>query len=86
MGSIARMDPKPPSSFGYMPRPSLQPIAQNRVFKSEMPAPPPLNRMVALKQNGNTCLLIDINQFIMFYATARYCNAELVVIVKINRQ
>ena len=39
MGSIARMDPKPPSSFpGHHP----QPIGQNRVFKIERPEPPPL--------------------------------------------
>ena len=40
MGSIARMDQKPPSSCWYMSKPSPQPIGQNRVFKLEMPGPP----------------------------------------------
>ena len=40
-GSIARMDPKPPLSCGYMSRPSPQPIAQNNVFKSEWAGPQP---------------------------------------------
>ena len=39
MGSIACMDPEPPTSCGYMSRPSPQPMAQNRVFKSERPGP-----------------------------------------------
>ena len=42
MGSIARMDPKPPSSCWYMSRPSPQPKGQNRVFKFERPDPLPL--------------------------------------------
>ena len=33
MGSIVRMDPKPPSSCWYMSRPSPQLIGQNRVLK-----------------------------------------------------
>ena len=44
MGSIARMDPKPPYNCWYMSRPSPQPIGQNRVFEIERPEPlPPLN-------------------------------------------
>ena len=35
MGRIAYMDPKPPSSCGYMFRPSFQ--AQNHVFKFDRP-------------------------------------------------
>ena len=35
MGSIVRMDPKPPSKCWYMFRPSPQPIGQNGVFKIE---------------------------------------------------
>ena len=48
MGSIARMDPKPPSSCWYMPRPSPQPIGQNRVFEIERPKPslPPLKGII----------------------------------------
>ena len=39
MGSIARMDSKPPSSCWYMPRPSppTHSIGQNLVFEIEMP-------------------------------------------------
>ena len=40
MGSIARMDPKPTSSCGYLSKPPPQPIAQNCVFKSERPGTP----------------------------------------------
>ena len=44
MGSIARMEPKPPQVVGHCPlaRPSPQPIGQNRVHKIERPDPPPL--------------------------------------------
>ena len=40
MGSIARMDPKPPSGCWYMSRSSPQPIRQSRGFKFERHGPP----------------------------------------------
>ena len=40
MGSIARLDPKLPSSCGFMSRLSPQAIARNRVLKIERPEPP----------------------------------------------
>ena len=43
MGSIARMDPKHLQVVGACIGHHLEPIAQNRVFKFERPAPLPLN-------------------------------------------
>ena len=40
MGSIARMDPKPPQHVGTCPGLTPQPISQNRVFQVDRPEPP----------------------------------------------
>ena len=53
MGSIARKDLKPPSICEYMSKPSPQPIAQNRVFKSERPGPPLMDQINLIRYEND---------------------------------
>ena len=87
MGSIARMDPKPPLSCCYMARPSPQPIGQNRVFKFERAGTPPLKFVYFGSVISHIMILISIGyrrriEFTYFTCTFLYLLFSIIYLWK----